>query len=430
LAYQPTQSLNEWMKMLHSIYGLTQNYSKDEYEILSHLSEVSGAFGKYLFKSQNVEKAKQFLPKIFAWAVALLVRMKGDRADLEELLLTKFPTVCPYCRAVPCSCWSVGKTQLDEKRLRETYVTLSPKQKRSLADFQAMFRRIYEASWNAEQHAPGSTDALAALSRMYTRLIEEISEVAEAVRFYHLYPSNFENELADLLAWWFALSSSIHKADSKGPAMLSTEALLWDAYPGICMSCILPQCDCRPGPVRELLSKPSLKDLAYIDGLTQAQNQAAYERDLDAAANQRLPLPIACVRVDLDDFKTVNDKFDHTVGDGALKYLVNVIRQRIRTRDRLFRAGGDEFAVLCPDLSADEAKGMMTRVADTLKTTPFTVETPEKWRGTTLKLTLSVGIAKCSDLAQLRKSFEDADHAAIDSKKQGKDRITISALQQ
>jgi diguanylate cyclase (GGDEF)-like protein len=417
------------MKMLHSIYGLTQNYSKDEYEILSHLSEVSGAFGKYLFKSRNVEKAKQFLPKVFAWAVALLMQMKGDRADLEELLLTKFPTVCPYCQAVPCSCWSAGKSQLDEKRLRETYVALSPKQKRSVADFQVMFRRIYEDSWGVTTYKPGSDEALSALSRLYTRLIEEVSEVAEAVRFYHLYPSNFENELADLLAWWFALASSIHKADSQGPDMLSTETLLWEAYPGICTSCILPQCDCRPGPVRELLSKPSLKDLAYIDGLTQAHNQAAYERDLEAAASQRLPLPIACVRVDLDNFKAVNDNFDHGIGDSALKYLVNVIRQRIRTRDRLYRAGGDEFAVLCPDLSVDEAKGMMTRVADTLKSNPLTIETPEKWRGTSLQLTLSVGVAKCNDLSRLRESFEKADGAAIESKKKGKDQITTSTVE-
>src|SRR5258708_23925539 len=260
MPFSSEQSLNEWMNMLHQIYGLTQNYSKDEYEILSHLAEVSGAFGKYLFKSNNVEKARQFLPKMFGWAVALLKEMKSDSADLEELLLTKFPTVCPYCRKAPCSCWTTGKTQLDENLLREAYHLLSPKQKRSAADFQAMFRRIYEDSWGVESCKTGSAEALAALRGLYTRLIEEISELAEAVRFYHLYPSNFENELADFLAWWFALSSARHKADNQAPNMCSTEALLWEAYPGICTSCTLPQCDCRPGPVRELLSKPSLKD--------------------------------------------------------------------------------------------------------------------------------------------------------------------------
>jgi len=87
--------------------------------------------------------------------------------------------------------------------------------------------------------------------------------------------------------------------------------------------------------------------------------------------------------------------------------------------------GGDEFALLCPDFSPDEAKGMMSRVADALKSPAFTIESPEEWRGTLLPLTLSIGISKCGDLRQLRQSFVDADNAAGQSKKKGKDQITI-----
>ena len=53
--------------MLHSIYGLTQNYSKTQYKIRTHLAELTGAFGKYLFKLRRPDKAIPLLPKMFAW---------------------------------------------------------------------------------------------------------------------------------------------------------------------------------------------------------------------------------------------------------------------------------------------------------------------------------------------------------------------------
>ena len=63
--------------MLHSIYGLSQNYARTEFEIFAHLSEVTGAFGKFLFKLKQPERAKEFLPKMFGWAIALAKKVKA-----------------------------------------------------------------------------------------------------------------------------------------------------------------------------------------------------------------------------------------------------------------------------------------------------------------------------------------------------------------
>ena len=415
------QSLNDWVEMLHSVYGLTQNYSKTQYEICTHLAEVTGAFGKYLFKLRRPDKAMPFLPKMFAWAVALLKNIKGDKANLEELLLVKYPRSCSYCCSMPCDCYSGKKPKLDPDRVRAKYLQESAKQSRSVADFQLMFCRIYDASWGVSACDPGTEQAYQALNKIYTRMVEEVSEVAEAVRFYHLYPANFDNELADYFAWWFAMVSSLHVAGT-GPTV-NAEDLLWSAYPGLCPSCTLSRCDCRPGPVRELLSKPSLNELGFIDALTQAQNRAAFERDMDADYANSLPTPIACAWIDLDNFKQINDGFNHSVGDEALKHLVNTIRQKIRTRDRFYRVGGDEFAVLYPDYSWEEAKGVVSRIAESLKRNPLLVEA-----GPPLVITMSAGISMCGDVMALKEAFRQADLAAIESKRKGRDRITISAL--
>src|SRR5437870_8507402 len=108
------------------------------------------------------------------------------------MILRKFPGVCPYCRLQTCTCWKTGKPPLDEKALRKIYYSNASGQKRTVDDFQLMFRRIYEESWTAAE--PESL-----LRMIHTRLIEELAEVAEAIRFHHLYPSNFNNEIADCL---------------------------------------------------------------------------------------------------------------------------------------------------------------------------------------------------------------------------------------
>jgi diguanylate cyclase (GGDEF)-like protein len=183
-------------------------------------------------------------------------------------------------------------------------------------------------------------------------------------------------------------------------------------------------CDCRPGPVRELLSKPALKDLGAIDALTQTANRAAYEEDRNqiSTGTKLLAIPAVCVRVDVDYFKRVNDEYDHDVGDEALKHLVTVMRQKLRPRDRLYRVGGDEFALLCPDLSPLEAQGMLSRVARALKTKPLVMRRfPDK----PLVITLSVGIAECNAPDQLKEAFQQADEASMASKKAGRDKITV-----
>lgn len=425
--YEKSQKLNDWVEMLHQIYGRSQNYSKTEYEIHSHITEVSGAFGKYLFKKRQPERAVEFLPKMFSWAVALLKKVKGNEANLEDILLTKYPRACPYCVVSPCTCWKSEKPELNAERVRNEYHRAAAMQGRSINDIQLMFRQIYEQSWGVAKPDIPIEERYAGLMKQYSRLIEELSETAEAMRLHHLYPSNFNNELADYFAWWFALASSLHVVDSR--AMHLAEELLWTAYPGYCSACTLRPCDCRPGPVRELLSKPALTDMNRIDGLTQAHNQGAFEDDIRVATAGTLAMaaPITCIRIDVDNFKSVNETFDHAAGDAALTHIVTVTRQKIRTRDRLYRAGGDEFAILCSDLSSEEAAGMMRRVQQVLKDRPVIVRTRggEKKE---LRITLSIGICSAPSHAEVSNAFKRADHAAIQSKHEGKDRVTIVPL--
>jgi len=334
------------------------------------------------------------------------------------MILRKFPGVCPYCRLQACTCWKTGKPPLDEEALRKIYYSNAPGQKRTVDDFQLMFRRIYEESWTAAE--PESL-----LRMIHTRLIEEVAEVAEAIRFHHLYPSNFNNEIADFIAWWFALISTIHRLQ-KDKSMLLTSELLWYAYPGYSRVCELSPCFCRPSPVRVLMSKPLPGQLDYVDGLTSLFNQKAYLDHIQQIKNHSFPFatPGACIRIDLDEFKKINDKFGHNAGDEVLKDVANVLRKKARERDKVYRPGGDEFAILCSDFSTAEAAGMMERAVQEIKHNPVLVTDPHDNK-IEISVTLSIGIAGCPDPSYVDAAFEKADKAAYKSKADGRDRITI-----
>jgi NTP pyrophosphatase (non-canonical NTP hydrolase) len=227
--------------MLHAIYGPTQNYSKSSFEILSHLTEVSSLMSKFLIRRRDVNAARLFLPKMFAWGIALQRSLRPDDNNLERIVLQKFPGVCAYCMNKPCICWDKAKPTPNPERLRQLYYDNAASLERSVAAFQLMFNEIYGKTW---------PDVVT----VFLRLVEELAELAEAVRIFHLYPKNFENELADFFAWWFALS---HLTATMAEGANPIERLLWQAYPAQCLDCNSLPCFCSPRPMRELMSKPA-----------------------------------------------------------------------------------------------------------------------------------------------------------------------------
>jgi diguanylate cyclase (GGDEF)-like protein len=273
-----------------------------------------------------------------------------------------------------------------------------------------MFQEIYEPTWQNN------------LELVYRRLIEELAELAESVRFNHLYPKNFENELADFFAWWFAISILTNKASADSKPI---EQLLWEAYPAQCVDCNSMPCFCPPRPVRELMSKPAPGQFHKVDALTSLHNQGAYTSDIDEIGEKQVAMafPIACVRIDVDDFKQVNDKFGHPAGDEALKHIAAVLRKKARMRDRLYRVGGDEFGAILVDCTEEESYGLMKRVAAALQISPVRWVSLEG-NAVEFNITTSIGVAECSEPSKIKGAFEAADTAAYASKKAGKNTIT------
>jgi diguanylate cyclase len=120
--------------------------------------------------------------------------------------------------------------------------------------------------------------------------------------------------------------------------------------------------------------------------------------------------------LDLDNFKKLNDTYGHLVGDRALRHLVKVVKDTLRSMDVIARFGGEEFLILLPETTVDAAVATMTRLQRDL-TRHFFMHENEK-----VLITFSAGVA-------LRRQGEDqgalvkrADGAMYTAKKTGKNR--------
>ncbi len=117
--------------------------------------------------------------------------------------------------------------------------------------------------------------------------------------------------------------------------------------------------------VRQAEQVTSLELSIVTDSLTRLGNREGFQRKLttELARALRYDHPLNIVMLDLDNFKQINDRFGHAVGDSALIAVADVLRTNQRTSDSAFRWGGDEFVLLLPDVHPAEAHAAAERFA-------------------------------------------------------------------
>jgi diguanylate cyclase (GGDEF)-like protein len=169
--------------------------------------------------------------------------------------------------------------------------------------------------------------------------------------------------------------------------------------------------------------------LARIDELTGVNNRRSLvefmEQEFKVAMRYRVPLSV--IMFDIDDFKQINDTFGHSVGDQVLQCLTQVVRAKLRSADVIGRYGGDEFVILCPHTSAQEALPMAERIH-----TGSASIRMETGKGP-LTVTISIGIAQTTHSSvpgpgksdTLENLLRCADQALYAAKQTGKNRTVI-----
>ena len=179
--------------------------------------------------------------------------------------------------------------------------------------------------------------------------------------------------------------------------------------------------NCSTPPVE----RARLRRLALTDDLTLAFNQRylspRYNEEVERA--RRSGQPLSVMMLDLDHFKWVNDTHGHDAGDVALRLFADRVRARVRRVDVFIRRGGEEFLVVMPSTTTEQARATAERIRAGISDSELDLGDAVR-----VHQTVSIGVATWDGHEPPENLLRRADAAMYDAKKAGRDRVIVSSL--
>lgn len=177
---------------------------------------------------------------------------------------------------------------------------------------------------------------------------------------------------------------------------------------------------CRINNTAEALDNvKKLEEIANKDFLTKVANRKYFFEKAGASFDKALTgeKPDAVAMIDIDNFKSINDTYGHSVGDNVIKALAQLLRDNIKGQDLVARFGGEEFVLYLKDIAPEAASHVLQNICQ--KIADHTVVVSENQ---TLNFTASIGLStkRCSTLSE---KIDKADEALYRAKNSGKNRV-------
>ncbi len=177
--------------------------------------------------------------------------------------------------------------------------------------------------------------------------------------------------------------------------------------------------------LRLVRSQTALRELAQTDALTGLANLRSFRARLDEEVKRarRYRTPLACVMADMDQLKPINDELGHAAGDRAIAAVAAVLRHELRETDFGARYGGDEFVLLLPHTTAEEARVFAERACARLR------ENVLDFGGRRVTLGASFGVACLAPGARDEEPealVHAADAALYAAKRSGRGRVALA----
>ncbi len=183
--------------------------------------------------------------------------------------------------------------------------------------------------------------------------------------------------------------------------------------------------------VESAINHERLANLGLTDPLTEVNNRRFFDQRLEEEImrTMRGKTSLACLLIDVDYFKRINDSYGHQAGDSVLRQVAAVLRQHLRGQDVLARYGGEEFVALLSAATLERAEVIAERIRMALEQCAFLQD-----EGKSLRITASIGVSVLRP-RQHRGEFkrlgmelvERADQALYRAKESGRNRVVASA---
>ncbi|MGI3128772.1 biofilm regulation diguanylate cyclase SiaD [Halopseudomonas pachastrellae] len=167
----------------------------------------------------------------------------------------------------------------------------------------------------------------------------------------------------------------------------------------------------------------ALREASTHDALTGLANRRLLvdrlKKEVERYARYQRPFSIAML--DVDHFKSINDRYGHEVGDGALIEVARVLDAEIRENDLCGRWGGEEFLILLPETGAASAAQVMERVRAAIERLTIRVQDES------VSMTISIGVAEHLPASSYSDTISRADHALLVAKRGGRNQLSTAA---
>lgn len=233
------RSLDDWYKVINKMY-LDRNYYRQSESVFAHLVEIVGGLSLLASGKKKAGVNPQvYITKALAWWMALCGKVRIR--SVENMLWSKFPYVCPYCRKFPhnereCRTKKQQRGSPDWDALSKLAQQNKGKKPKHLGGWLTMFNSIYEIT-QVEEY-----------TTIFARFSEELGELSEATRLFQLAPGYFFSEASDFFAWlmhlqglYLAKSNNVESDEAK-----LLDRAMWKQYPGRCADCGNELCTCPP----------------------------------------------------------------------------------------------------------------------------------------------------------------------------------------
>tara|TARA_R110002096_G_scaffold97854_2_gene218100 strand:+ start:1207 stop:2142 length:936 start_codon:yes stop_codon:yes gene_type:complete len=169
--------------------------------------------------------------------------------------------------------------------------------------------------------------------------------------------------------------------------------------------------------------KDYIEEQLSKDILTNAYNRKAFAHFLNSAyiAAKRDFSSLCLFMIDVDNFKTINDTYGHQVGDKILKHIADKLIQTVRSADIVCRYGGDEFAIVCPNIDSLSGLQLAEKVRNNIEAMKFSVGDKK------IYTTLSIGVSNFPDneIKCVSQFIAYADKAMYKAKRKGRNQIGL-----
>lgn len=163
----------------------------------------------------------------------------------------------------------------------------------------------------------------------------------------------------------------------------------------------------------------TISRLAATDELTKLSNRRSFNNCLTAtvSASRRHECPLSMIIIDLDHFKAVNDTYGHSEGDQVLKAFADLLRYMIRAEDVAARWGGEEFTIILPHTTSEDAAALAERIRAAFEQHSSDV--------TPMALSASFGVVQLQEGEGADTLIKRADAALYRAKREGRNRVVI-----